>query len=116
MVIITNKQKKNYLQKHFWILTYFEILMTFDTLPWGCLMSIKQDYGNCCDNVIISYNNTDIVCEVKGTLSVDNKGQFFCFELSSMSKLSLSLLNDIYYFSYWIYWISNYPFPLFGTF
>ena len=48
--------------------------MTLDILPWGYLMSIKQDFGNCCDNFTISYNNTDIVCEVKGTLNVDNKG------------------------------------------
>ena len=51
-----------------------EILITFDKLPWECLMSILLDFGNYWDNLTISYNNTDIVCEVKGTLSVDNKG------------------------------------------
>ena len=58
--------------------TDFKILITFEKLSWGCLMSIIQNFGNSWDNLTISYNNIDIVCEVKGILSVDNKGLFFC--------------------------------------
>ena len=54
--------------------TYFGILINFDKRPWWYLMSIIAESGNSWDNLTISYNNVDIVWEVKCTLSVDNKG------------------------------------------
>ena len=74
IVIIRHKIINNNVNTSIYTSSYFEILITFDKLLWGCLMSIIQDFGNSWDNLTISYNNTGIVCEVKGTLSVDNKG------------------------------------------
>ena len=40
-------------------------------------MSIVQDFGNSWDNLTVSYNNTDILCEVKGTLRKKNFDIYF---------------------------------------
>ena len=37
-------------------------------------MSVKYIFENYWDNLTISYYNTDIIYEEKGTLSIDNKG------------------------------------------
>ena len=55
-------------------LTYFGILITLEELPWGCIMSNIHDFGKYWDNFTISYSNVDIVWQVNGILSVDNKG------------------------------------------
>ena len=57
-----------------WNYTYFGILITSDVLPWERLIFVIEESGNSLDNLTISYNNLDIVWEVNGTLSVDNKG------------------------------------------
>ena len=69
-----------------WNYTYFGILITSDVLPWGCLIFFIEKSRNSLDNFIISYNNVDMVWEVNGTLSVDDKGYFCRFVESSMSK------------------------------
>ena len=67
------KKNKLYRIKNILKYSYFDIFITFDLLPWGCLMIIIQESANSLDNFTISYNNVDIVWEVNGILRIDNK-------------------------------------------
>ena len=77
-----------------WNYTYFGILIASDVLPWECLIFVIEESGKSLYEFIISYNTVDIVWEVYGTLSADNKGQHRII-LSLCRIISVQIITNI---------------------